>query len=413
MKIAIFLHQIRQLIAKDQLGEALLVLRSLLKTSPLLDEVLLHSGRFHEIRKQIRLGMVSNADATLKKNQFREGLLDLIREIEELTFPKTNSSDFKQGLLLYHIPQVMMLEDETRCIVRVALNHDVLLEDLKISDNVKKRLLKKVSKSMQIELNDPSGGQFFAIRTTSKAVQTVDLDGDEYTEWRFYIKPLIEGIFLLEIKAAIIELVEGERELREKVFEEEVEVISQKQILEITDTRDAPFKIAGEALVFSPNTRPHIQNEKLIGGYENDKTNILKEELEQSISVYMADDKDRISNSKNIVSGSNIHAGGNVHIGDNIHIHQSQTTPPLETDASRRLRELISKNQIERALEELRQLTAGRQDGLQDEVDGLARQWNKIGRDRRMGTLSFDQENVAQNRITAAMLEVVAALEKA
>jgi hypothetical protein len=212
MKIAIFLHQIRQLIAKDQLGEALLVLRSLLKTSPLLDEVLLHSGRFHEIRKQIRLGMVSNADATLKKNQFREGLLDLIREIEELTFPKTNSSDFKQGLLLYHIPQVMMLEDETRCIVRVALNHDVLLEDLKISDNVKKRLLKKVSKSMQIELNDPSGGQFFAIRTTSKAVQTVDLDGDEYTEWRFYIKPLIEGIFLLEIKAAIIELVEGERE---------------------------------------------------------------------------------------------------------------------------------------------------------------------------------------------------------
>jgi hypothetical protein len=131
------------------------------------------------------------------------------------------------------------------------------------------------------------------------------------------------------------------------------------------------------------------------------------------ISISMADDKDRISNSKNIVSGSNIHAGGNVHIGDNIHIHQSQTTPPLETDASRRLRELISKNQIERALEELRQLTAGRQDGLQDEVDGLARQWNKIGRDRRMGTLSFDQENVAQNRITAAMLEVVAALEKA
>jgi len=78
-----FLQQIRDLIARDDLADALQQLRLLLDSSPKLDEAILQSARFQDIRKQIRLGTVSNAESNLTQNQIRAGLLDLLREIEE------------------------------------------------------------------------------------------------------------------------------------------------------------------------------------------------------------------------------------------------------------------------------------------------------------------------------------------
>ena len=77
-----FLSSIRDLIARNELAAALTQLRSLLENSPKLDEALLQSARFQDIRKQIRLGMVSHAEANLTQNQIRAGLLDLLQEIE-------------------------------------------------------------------------------------------------------------------------------------------------------------------------------------------------------------------------------------------------------------------------------------------------------------------------------------------
>jgi len=78
-----FLSNIRDLIARDDLTAALLQVRGLLENSPKLDEALLQSARFQDIRKQIRLGMVSHEEANLTQNQIRAGLLDLLREIED------------------------------------------------------------------------------------------------------------------------------------------------------------------------------------------------------------------------------------------------------------------------------------------------------------------------------------------
>jgi len=78
-----FLQQIRDLIARDDLADALQQLRLLLDSSPKLDEAILQSARFQDIRKQIRLGTVSNTESNLTQNQIRAGLLDLLREIEE------------------------------------------------------------------------------------------------------------------------------------------------------------------------------------------------------------------------------------------------------------------------------------------------------------------------------------------
>jgi hypothetical protein len=77
MNIQTLLTQLRDLIARNELPAALTQLRTLLDNSPLLDDVILQSGRFHAIRQQIRLGVVSHAEATLTQNQIRAGLLDL------------------------------------------------------------------------------------------------------------------------------------------------------------------------------------------------------------------------------------------------------------------------------------------------------------------------------------------------
>ena len=78
-----YFTSIRNLIARDDLVAAIRQLRQLLEHSPSLDEVIHQSGRFHDIRRQIRLGTISNADANLTQNQIRTGLLELLREIEE------------------------------------------------------------------------------------------------------------------------------------------------------------------------------------------------------------------------------------------------------------------------------------------------------------------------------------------
>lgn len=82
MPNSVQINQIRDHIAQDELTAALESMRLLLGNNPKLDEALHQSGRFHNIRKQIRLGLVSHSEATLTQNQIRFGLLELLREIE-------------------------------------------------------------------------------------------------------------------------------------------------------------------------------------------------------------------------------------------------------------------------------------------------------------------------------------------
>jgi len=83
MNSQLFIRDIRDRIARDELPAALEQLRTLLEHSPKLDEAILQSARFQNIGRQIRLGTVSHAEANLTQNQIRAGLLDLLREIED------------------------------------------------------------------------------------------------------------------------------------------------------------------------------------------------------------------------------------------------------------------------------------------------------------------------------------------
>lgn len=91
--VAKFINDIKKLIAQNELNAALLQLQALLENSPKLDEAIHQSGRFQAIRKQIRLGVVSHAEATLAENQIRVALLELLLEIEENTKENPTTSN--------------------------------------------------------------------------------------------------------------------------------------------------------------------------------------------------------------------------------------------------------------------------------------------------------------------------------
>ncbi len=202
------IEELRRLLIEDVVG-ALKYLQKLLPANSLKqDEIILLLGKSSGIRRMELQGTSTIDEIRRLDNEMRRDCLAIINDLTETDFDsssskKKTSSGFK-GYLLYRIPRQMSLGVETRCIVRISINPDVLSENIKIDENTEQRNLNKVSKSMLIEMSDPSSNQNFDIRTTSKAVQTIDFDGEESTEWRFYVTPLREGHFVIEIKVCII-----------------------------------------------------------------------------------------------------------------------------------------------------------------------------------------------------------------
>lgn len=152
-------RDLRQLLT-DDLKAVLDQLQALLpENAPKQDEIFLLLGRYNDARRLERQGTATGGEVRHIENQLRRDLLTFINELTEADFDpaaqKNKPGGAKQGMLLYQVPHLMTLEEETRCTVRIALDRDVLFDDLKIIDHTEERLLKKISKSMQVELADP------------------------------------------------------------------------------------------------------------------------------------------------------------------------------------------------------------------------------------------------------------------
>ena len=103
-----FIDEIRNLIAQDELEAALGKLRILLENSPRLNEALVQSARFEDIRRQIRLGLVSHAEANLTQNQIRAGLLDLLSEIEKQGAQEVVRKEMEQAISIVNSKNVLI-----------------------------------------------------------------------------------------------------------------------------------------------------------------------------------------------------------------------------------------------------------------------------------------------------------------
>jgi len=204
-------------------------------------------GKLNDTNKARLRGTISNEDLQLAYNQVRSDLLDLIDGLQAADFESAavmpEHKNAKQGEILYRIPDTMPLGRETRCLVRIALNADAIVENINFDEYVTLKPLSRVSDLMQVELLDPGKDPAFEVRSISSPEQFVEDEG--YTEWLFQVMPLRAGTFPLLIKVSVIELILGKERKKEIVLEEVVQVRADGQA-----TPDTPLKSAGETLLF-------------------------------------------------------------------------------------------------------------------------------------------------------------------
>lgn len=128
-----------------------------------------------------------------------------------------------RGGLLYSIPGIMEVGQESRCEVRIAFEKAALLTDFDTSKEHAVRDI-RVSNLMEAELMDtaPAGAAAFAVRTISSVEQFID--PNDYTQWIFYVKALREGLHPLALKVTVIEALDGKERRKEIVLEENIDV---------------------------------------------------------------------------------------------------------------------------------------------------------------------------------------------
>lgn len=76
-------QQIRQLIAKGRLDEAISYVMAVAQGSRLVDEVILLSGRWHQLERDRRLGVLSGNEVSLGTNRLAHTLLQFLDEMED------------------------------------------------------------------------------------------------------------------------------------------------------------------------------------------------------------------------------------------------------------------------------------------------------------------------------------------
>lgn len=202
--------------------------------------LLLIEGRYRDIEQRMLQGVLSLDEVQLETNKIRADLLTLIDSFEEKDFQEKSAAPKeptkpKTGKILYRIPNTMQVNEEAKCIIRVAFTEAVLLEELDIEsiDQIKSI---RISEAMAAQVIDPNSEKAFSIRTFSEEIQFVE--EDYFTEWLFFVKPLLKGTFSLLLKISVIEIKMGKERKRDIVMEERV-VITTDVVEE-----EPPFKSA-------------------------------------------------------------------------------------------------------------------------------------------------------------------------
>lgn len=196
---------------------------------PFYQDLLLAEGRLREGNAAALRGDLDNENLQILYNQLRTSLVALINQIREVDILQEEAEapappKVRTGNILYRIPDAMQLEKEHKCIVRIAVNETLLLERLDNTEDIHTQDI-RISDEMLVQLLDPSDPAPFRIRAVNSEVQFID--EDTYTEWLFYVKPILAGTYPLLLKVAVLEMVNGKERRREIVLEESVQIITE------------------------------------------------------------------------------------------------------------------------------------------------------------------------------------------
>lgn len=222
------------------------------------------SKQYNEIRLSDIKSTVTPDVLRVQANALTDSLLELIKILDPEDFIPPVPGQKRQnrtGSVLYAIPGQMAVQRDQQCIVRLAFEEQMLLDDFFSSAGTHIRSLRRIDDRMEVELVDPSETGSFSIRTISSAMQKVERD--DYTEWLFFVKPLKAGKFPLYLKVSIILLEDGEKVRKELVLQEYIEVLAELPEIK-TVTAGTPFRNSGFLFTIGSGTG--------IGGDEDNAT---------------------------------------------------------------------------------------------------------------------------------------------
>lgn len=186
-------------------------------------------GRYNSLQRELLLGTLDQATYDKARNGISQSLLVLADTLQEDDLKpeaiQPAPSPDKRGEILYRIPDRMQIGHEEKCVVRLAWLLDNLLRDWEKSEtDVVKNI--RMAEVMGVVLLNVDENNPFAIRTVTEPVQFVDKD--DYTEWLFYVKPLIVGSFPLLLRVSVIEMINGKEYKKDIVLEEQIMVVNEE-----------------------------------------------------------------------------------------------------------------------------------------------------------------------------------------
>ncbi|MEP2298005.1 toll/interleukin-1 receptor domain-containing protein, partial [Algoriphagus sp.] len=192
----------------DELNEAIKKLDSFADTQGIRDDIDLYTdirGAIAKLAATFR-NMNTLTVAEMRSQDFAPLLKVLGKRVAEntSTIPKPKSN---YGKILYHIPDLMQIQEWTRCIVRLAWDELLLTENLTIPDTEKEIDDIRMGEVMQVCIEEGRDGNTFEIQSLSSKEQIILVD--DYTEWLFDIKALREGTFTLVLRVTLLQIIEG------------------------------------------------------------------------------------------------------------------------------------------------------------------------------------------------------------
>ena len=237
------LHQLQSALRRlvpDSIGDTFTEIKKHLpEFSAKYSALILLESRLNDANLQRIEGTINEDDLQLRYNQIRADLLLFINalEVNDFSLPVAGAPASKTGSLLYKIPTHMTLQKETKCVVRLAFEKESIIRNIELDSDVEIKSV-RVAEVMQVELIDPTEPHPFAIRTISDEEQFIE-KGD-YSEWCFYVKPILEGTFPLVLKISVIEIVLGKERLRNLTYEENIQITAT-----ISGAKEPDFKLMG------------------------------------------------------------------------------------------------------------------------------------------------------------------------
>jgi outer membrane protein OmpA-like peptidoglycan-associated protein len=137
----------------------------------------------------------------------------------------------KRGHILYSIPQTMQLEKKIKCIVRISICLDAIIKGLNENENNKIEKI-RIAKSMEVVLENDLN-EAFEIEAKSSKEQFIDFYEDEFTQWVFFVKPILAGEHTIVLKVSVIEVVNNQSKKKEIVLEKNISVKAEDVIVSL------------------------------------------------------------------------------------------------------------------------------------------------------------------------------------